>query len=361
MSIYDSVSVIIPSLDPTDRLEQVVSGLIGAGFCDIILVNDGSDEEHTGPFDRIKQLAGCTVLTHPENMGKGAALKTAFNFCLKERTDKVGVVTVDGDGQHLVGDVVNCAVTMTEYSDAVVMGVRNFKQSAVPKRNSLGNRITAFVLRVMFGIRLRDTQTGLRGIPTQHIPLMLEIAGSRFEYETNMILELKRRNIPFHEVAIETVYEEGSNDRSHFRPLKDSVMIFARIAKYAMSSILCFFVDIGAFWLAIEFLGVYMGEWSILFCTVIARAISSFLNFNINRRLVFQRRNTYGSHFLRYYSLAVVQMLVAAGGLWLLSLAFGGAQSSWLLTLLKIMMDTVLFFLSYFIQRNWVFKEKIQE
>jgi len=335
---------------------HVVTGLIEAGFGDIIVINDGSGAEHLEYFDRIAALPESTVLSHPQNMGKGAALKTAFSFFLKERPGMLGAVTVDGDGQHLCGDVVKCAMAVAQSDEAVVLGVRDFHHRDVPKRNSLGNRFTAFAFRILFGIKLRDTQTGLRGIPARLIPLMLDISGKRFEYETNMLLEAEQHGIPFHEVEIETVYEEGSNERSHFRPLIDSLIIFSQLSKYAMSSVLSFLVDIGIFWLAMKTLGPVLGLFSIPVCTAIARAFSSFFNFNLNKLFVFRRSKAYGSHLWRYYSLAVVQMLASAGILWVLAHILIGTQTAGLLTALKMLVDTVLFFSSYYFQRVWVFQ-----
>ena len=352
MNNCDGVSIVIPSLNPTDRLARVVNGLVEEGFGDIIVVNDGSDVRYAALFERIGELPECTVLKHSRNLGKGASLKTAFSFFLQARPDNSGLVTVDGDGQHLKDDVVKCALAMAQSGESVVLGVRDFSHRDVPKRNAAGNRVTAFAFRVLFGIRLRDTQTGLRGIPARFVPMLLDIQGNRFEYETNVLIELSRRNVSFHEVEIETVYEDGSNRRSHYRPFIDSLIIFARIFKYALSSVLSFAVDIGLFWLALRLLGSFFGLWSILGCTAIARAVSSFLNFNVNRRLVFRRREAYGSHFRRYYTLAVAQMLAAAGLLWLLALLVNGAGA---LALLKILVDASLFFLSYYIQSKWVF------
>jgi glycosyltransferase involved in cell wall biosynthesis len=350
------VTVVIPSLNPTDALARVVEGLIKVGFDDIIIVNDGSDEEHAYHFEALSSIAECTVLTHPDNIGKGAALKTAFQYFAEHRSDKKGIITADGDGQHLPDDIVKCAIALLENGDSVIMGVRDFSKPEVPFRNAQGNRITAWAFNALFGIRLRDTQTGLRGIPMQFIPLMLKVKGRRFEYETNMLMEIERSGIPFYEVEIETVYEEGSNKRSQYRPFLDSVMIFSRLAKYALSSIASFIIDINVFWIAFVFLGSYLGSWSIVGSTVIARAVSSFFNFNANRKLVFKRSNAYMSHLWRYYTLAVVQMLVSAGLLWYLAIISASVEYVGLLTLLKIFVDTILFLLSFYIQRRWVFK-----
>ena len=71
------ISVIIPSLNPDDKLTEVVKGLLAEGFNDIIIVNDGSDENHMEPFKEASKHSEVTVLTHSVNCGKGRALKTA--------------------------------------------------------------------------------------------------------------------------------------------------------------------------------------------------------------------------------------------------------------------------------------------
>ena len=106
------VSVIIPSLNPDNKLVAVVDALLEEGFKDIIIVNDGSDEEHMAPFNEVAAHSECTILTHEVNKGKGRGLKTAFEFCLENRKDIDGVVTVDGDNQHRAKDIKKCSETM---------------------------------------------------------------------------------------------------------------------------------------------------------------------------------------------------------------------------------------------------------
>ena len=103
-----NVSVIIPSLNPDEKLKQVVGGLIEKGFNDIVIVNDGSDTEHMEPFETLKSYPQCTILTHEVNMGKGKALKDAFLFVWENRKEIAGVITVDGDNQHGINDIINC-------------------------------------------------------------------------------------------------------------------------------------------------------------------------------------------------------------------------------------------------------------
>jgi putative flippase GtrA len=340
-------------------LVQVVNELVEVGFDDIIVVNDGSSIEYIQHFEEIEKLPGCTVLTHKNNMGKGTALKTAFTFLIENRTVKAGVVTMDGDGQHRTADVVRCAQALTVPGDSVIMGVRDFKSSGVPRINAFGNTISVLTFRFVFGIKLRDTQTGLRGIRTQHIPMMLKIHGNRFEYETNMLIEIEKNGIEFQEVDIETVYTKGSgkhSHHSHFRLFSDSVAIYLRIIKYAFSSIISFLVDIGLFWIAIMFLSSMLGTLAIPASTAFARVCSSFLNFNFNRRLVFKQKKTFSRQIQKYYILATVQMSVSATILWIVAHLSDFGYSAIVLAFFKIIIDTALFFISYYIQRKWVFR-----
>ena len=101
------VSIILPSYKPDEKLKKTVTDLEEAGFHDIIVVDDGGGSEYNHFFDELRERESCTVLVHPENRGKGAALKTAFKWYTENRNG-IGVVTVDGDGQHFPKDVAAC-------------------------------------------------------------------------------------------------------------------------------------------------------------------------------------------------------------------------------------------------------------
>ncbi len=349
-----AAGVVLPSLNPTDRLVEVVRGLIDAGFKAIIVVNDGSDADHRAPFSVLRGFPECSVLTHDVNRGKGAAMKTAFQYILDKRPEITCAVTVDGDGQHLPEDVRSCVLALEEAPEALILGCRDFDAPEVPFKSRNGNKITRFIFRTGCGVRVSDTQTGLRAVSRELLPRLLDISGDRYEYETNMLLELHRDGTPFVEVPIETVYEDN-NSCSHFHPLRDSWRIYRLIIKYMASSFISAGIDEGAFFLLHLVFKSGFGKYTILFCTVVARIISSFCNFNMNKALVFGSRKDYRRAMLHYYCLCVPQMLVSAGLVYLLGWAFGSGSSA-ILTLLKMAVDTALFFISYNIQKNWVFR-----
>lgn len=349
-----NVSVIIPSLNPDDKLIKVVDSLIEYGFDDIILVNDGSDEAHMDQFNYLEKYNQCHILTHEVNKGKGRALKTAFNFCIANRPSIDGVITVDGDNQHKAKDILNCAKAMNENKHNIILGVRDFSGSDVPPKSKFGNRMTSFIFKFACGLNISDTQTGLRAIPREYLQLFTEVNGERFEYETNMLLEFKQSNLSFKEVKIETVYIE-ENASTHFNPIKDSIKIYGVIFKFLFSSIMSSVIDLAAFSLFsfLLFNRVDQRE-SIFIATVSARVISSLFNYSFNRKAVFKSESSVKKSFVKYYILCICQLLVSFGLVYSVSklLILGGV----LTVVSKAIIDTVLFMISFQIQRRWVFK-----
>jgi len=349
-----NVTIVLPSLNPDEKFLNVVQGLVDAGFADIVIVNDGSDPDRRHWFDQAAAFPACTVLTHEVNKGKGRALKTAFSYMVQNRPQSKGAVTIDGDGQHLIGDIIACAQAMLESPDKVILGCRDFNQPQVPPKSRSGNKFTSALFLVGCGIRLSDTQTGLRAIPSQYLPTFCEIKGERFEYETNMLLVMKRQGIRFLEVPIETVYD-GKNEGTHFRPVVDSLKIMKLIFVFIASSLSSTALDLALFYGAMHLLPT--GRYTILGATVIARTISSFYNFNMNKTVVFGKGGNYRTTMVRYYCLCIPQMLLSALLVTLLeSLAAAGSELA--ATGIKCLVDTVLFFISFTIQREWVFKEE---
>lgn len=348
------VSVIIPSLNPDEKLICVVDSLREAGFDDIILVNDGSDENHMEPFEHVSAYSECTILTHEVNKGKGRGLKTAFEYCIKNRPDIDGVVTVDGDNQHKAADILKCCEKMEECKDKVVLGVRNFSGKDVPFKSRFGNNMTSFVFKFACGLNISDTQTGLRAIPRQYLELFDNVKGERFEYETNMLLEFKQSHIDFVEVPIETVYIE-ENASTHFNPIKDSLKIYGVIFKFLFSSIASSVIDLAMFAIISALLFGKLDESMRIFtATLGARIISSLFNYTFNRKAVFNSKSGVKSSIVRYYILCACQLCVSYGLVYLVTSVLSLGQV--LTVVAKAIIDTILFVISFQIQRRWVFK-----
>lgn len=375
----DNISIILPSYKPDEKLLLAVKALEDEGFNDIIVVNDGSGEEFADKFAEVEKRDSVTLLVHPVNRGKGAALKTAFKYCLENRKCS-GVVTVDGDGQHLPKDVKACGEEMVS-SGKIVLGCRDFSLPFVPGRSRRGNRLTSKVFKLFVHMECSDTQTGLRAIPYDLLEFMLTIPGDRYEYETNMLLYMKREGHTHREVTIETVYI-NENETSHFHPFRDSFRIYWQIVKFLFtstfmlflySSMICYAVDWVIFTILVHTLA--NRNLSELFITVfpyiLARAVSSIMNYFINRK-VFKCKGKVANTIFKYYALAVsifvvgsiAVMLVQKGllGIPYVADAFPGETgAAWLKSIIKPVIDVVLYIISYNVQKKVVFPKKNSE
>ena len=173
--VFNNTVIVLPSLNPDEKFEYVLSGLLSGGFKNIVIVNDGSDSDKLHYFEEASSHSECTVLTHEVNLGKGRALKDAFIYIHDNFPGVNGVITIDGDGQHMLKDIISCGQCMLDNPGKVIMGCRDFDLDIVPKKSRVGNKVTAFMFRFVCGIKLSDTQTGLRAIPYEYLADFSEI------------------------------------------------------------------------------------------------------------------------------------------------------------------------------------------
>jgi len=354
-------AIVIPTLNPDHKMTDFVDTLVRAGYQNIVLVNDGSTPETVKFFEKAAEYPQVKVLTHEVNRGKGAGLKTAFRYLAENRPDVNAAITADADGQHNLESLSRCVEAYEQYPGSVIFGGREFSDKNIPFRSRFGNKVSSVVYRFSCGIRLQDTQTGLRVIPSTYFLKFSTLKGDRYEYETQMIIAVKELQIPYHEVAIETIYIDD-NESSHFNPLKDSFRIYkivlAYFFKFLASSLTSWLVDIGIYALVMAiFRDIWTPTTSHLVATIASRVISSIVNYVLNRKVVFKAVDNVRRTAIRYYILAACQMLISFLLVDLLAakvLKVTGALD----VLIKCVVDGCLFIFSYGIQRKWVFKNK---
>ncbi len=335
--------VLIPAYKPDERLIDLTRELIVDNGLDVLLVDDGGQETFRHIFDACREL-GAEVAVHAVNMGKGRALKTGINAAMLKWPDMAGIVTADADGQHTPKDILRLIDALHEHPDKLVLGSRAFTGN-VPFKSRWGNRITRFVYALASGVKVGDTQTGLRALPASSLPAMARIEGERYEYEMNVLLKLRDMGLGVFEVPIETIYIDD-NAGSHFNPVRDAFKIYMVIFKYLFSSIASFVIDYALYWLCLGTFGL-----SALVSYALARLVSSQVNYHLNKHTVFGGRGGRSS-MVKYYALCVVQGLIGAG---LVQVLPGVIPLS--AAIIKIPVDLVLFMLSYFIQRDFVFNK----
>ncbi len=330
---------VIPSYEPDDRMINLLKELQDS--FDIIVVNDGSGKKYQDIFLEAKRYA--TVLMHEKNKGKGQALKTAYKY-IKENYQSAVIVSMDCDGQHRVVDAIKLCDYVENNSNTLILGKR-LRDEKVPIRSRIGNEITRFIYRLITKIDVYDTQTGLRAFSSSLLDFLLSVEGDRFEYEMNVLLECTRRNIPIKEIEISTIYI-NNNSNSHFSTIKDSYLVYKQILKFSCSSLISFFID---YILYIIFGLVF----NVFTANILARIFSSTFNYTVNKNLVFKSNKNIKISLFQYYVLAFVILLLNTLILFILInyLAFNKYIA-------KIVVEIILFILSFSIQKKVIFKNE---
>jgi len=226
--------VLIPAWNPDTRLIALVEDLAAYGFAMILVVDDGSPAGSLPIFEQMKTVPSVHLLRHERNRGKGRALKTGFRYILSELALIEGVITADADGQHAVADIVAVARAMREGGDEVTLGVREFAKD-VPLRNWFGNVLTKHVFGFVAGMKVSDTQTGLRAFRRSILPQLEILPGERYEYEMTVLAYICRHLGKLREIPITTIYMEGGKT-SPFHPVWDSLRIYLALVRFYFSS-----------------------------------------------------------------------------------------------------------------------------
>lgn len=341
---------VLPCLNPDDKFLEVVANLIDCGFKRIVIIDDGSDEITRHYFETVKNYPQCDVISHYKNLGKGRAVKTAINHILVNYSEFDGLVTVNADNQYDIDDIYSCVVLSSQNTDSLILGSRNFKNENISAKSRFGNKMTHIVLSMFCNIQISDTLTGLRAMTLNVASEFLDTKGERFEYETNMLLDCKNKGIEFKECRMKTNYID-QNKTYRFNILRDSFSIYTNILKFILSSFTSTMVDVLAFTIIVAFLDFLPIAQRIAYAAFIARAISSVMNFTINKKLVFHAEGRKISSIIKYIILSVVQIVASYGGT--LGLSLLGMNQ----TLAKVIVDALLFFPSFTLQNKWVFKK----
>ncbi len=347
-----ALTILIPVYNPDEKLLALLSKL-KERFSRIVLVDDGSVIGREIFPEAAKYVE--KILVHEKNRGKGAALKTGLAYI----GDSGDVITADADGQHTPEDIAKIAEGLASRRNGLVLGVRAFS-GKVPFRSRFGNWWTRGFFFLMTGLVIRDTQTGLRGVPAALVPRVSRIPGDRYEYEMAMLADAKHHDERPLQIPIETVYLDG-NATSHFNPLLDTIRIYRSLLQFCLSSVLSFVLDNALFAGVLWFMSGRdtARREDILVALAIARLVSSNFNYFYNRFVVFERQESARKRHRSYYGYFGL-VLAIAGASYVLTEGFSAILDAkgFAITVVKIVVETFLFCASYWVQKRFIFKNK---
>lgn len=339
--------VIIPAFQPDETLITIAEQLCSLEY-KMIVVDDGSGEDYQQIFENLSDRA--TVLHHSENQGKGVAIKTALTYIKNEMPDRDVIGVMDSDGQHATEDMRRVLEVASDFRNTLVLGVRTVGKD-MPLKSRMGNQITRTVFYLISGVKVSDTQTGLRAFGSELIEQLLSVKGERYEYEMNVLMEAAKTRIPIEEVPIDTIYHDRENSCSHFHVFKDSIRIYKDLLKFALSSFSSFILDYILF--AVLMMILPHTEVWVIAANVCARVVSAFYNYSMNCRFVFRTNRqikTAAGYFALAVFILVINSLVLSMFVQILHISVYPA---------KILTECIMFFISWLVQKKIIFRKKV--
>ena len=342
------LAVIVPAYRPEESLLQLIGALSEKSIPAIVLVDDGSGPDYREIFRRAAEFPKVRLVRHAVNLGKGAALKTGINYALCAFPGLQGVVTADADGQHHPDDIEQVADNLAAEPDRVVLGTRTFSTD-VPWRSRVGNAVTRAVMRALVGQNVSDTQTGLRGIPACLLPHLLRLEANGYDFELDALIAVRQQAIPIAEVPIRTIYEPG-NRTSHFNPLIDSMKIYFVLLRFSSVSLMTAGLDTLVFYLAYRRLG------NVAASQALGRLLAVAFNYTMVRRAVFFSKLRHATVLPKYLLLVCLSGVASYAGIQLLNARFHVQVLP-----AKLLVETLLFFANFAIQRDFIFGKGQEE
>ena len=215
-------AIIIPVFNHASSVVQVTeslrTALTSAGeTIPMILINDGSTDQTAAALAMLKDV---TILTHPRNRGKGAALLTGFRHA--QSMGFIHAITVDADGQHDPADVLAILAAARAHPADLILGQRDMSAAQVPAASKKGRDAARFWLRVQTGLDLPDTQCGLRAYPLA-AALAVPQRFRRYDYETEILARMAWGGVRIRSVPVKCIYFSPEHRVTHFRPIIDTV------------------------------------------------------------------------------------------------------------------------------------------
>lgn len=216
------ICILIPVYNEGKTIGQIVKAL-KANKLDVIVIDDGS----TDGSGQKAAAEGAKVFTNETKLGKGDSLKKGFEYLLAQGYE--GVIMMDGDAQHDVGDLDHFFSVINDHPISVVTGNRMVDAKDMPRVRLMTNKVMSWLISSVCGQTIPDTQCGYRYIHSKILKELKLISGD-FEIESEILIKSSRKGYKIYSVPIKTIYQ---GEVSHIRPFKDTL----RFIRYLLREI----------------------------------------------------------------------------------------------------------------------------
>ena len=205
--VHTDAWLVIPLFNEASVIADVIAGALPT-FPNIVCVDDGS----TDGSGEIARQAGAVVLTHPVNLGQGAALQTGISY-VRTQPGARSLVTFDADGQHQVADASAMVDVIASGAADIVFGSRFLDGRTKP--GLIKKVVLTFAVwftKQSTGMRLTDAHNGLRAM-TIPAALKVDLTQDRMAHASEIVLQLGRTGLPWQEHPVHVLYTDYSRGK----------------------------------------------------------------------------------------------------------------------------------------------------
>jgi glycosyltransferase involved in cell wall biosynthesis len=194
-----SIWVVVAAFNEAAVIEPIISDIVRRTY-QVVVVDDGSSDS-TG---QIARSAGAAVVTHPVNLGQGAALQTGIKFALQNGADCI--VTFDADGQHRASDIPRLVNALVDHKAFYALGSRFLGRSyGMPLARRVLLHAAVWFTRAVTGLRLTDTHNGLRAM-TREGARRIALRQNRMAHASELLEQVAASGLPYIEVPVTIDY-----------------------------------------------------------------------------------------------------------------------------------------------------------
>lgn len=270
----------------------------------------------------------------------GKSVRSSLRELASDTTYSI-FVTVDPADGFSSADILKVAGDASAHPSDIIVGERK-----TPEKKSLAHTIYCFLA----GVETKDITSSLIGMSRENLETLLAMKGNDKLFLQNVILEARAKGIAVKDVetgvALKT--EPGFN-------ILKTAKLYLVFIKFSISAFISYLVDIGTFYVFQKVFSFLDDEFKILTATVLSRILCSIATYILNRSAVFQSQAKSAGTAVRFVILAAIQLVASWLLVWGIGSLLGGGDE--VNTILKVVVDLVIFMASFTIQRDWVFKE----
>jgi glycosyltransferase involved in cell wall biosynthesis len=214
-------AVVIPAYNEASTIADLV--LQASQFTDLLIVVDDGSKDNTV---QVLEKLPVTVLSNPENMGKGNSILRGAEFAIEQGAELV--ITLDGDGQHQPKDIPLLLDKAASNPNTIIIAARLRDRHAAPPMRRFANGFADFWISWAAGQRIKDSQSGFRLYPAAIFQRCYTESGN-FVFESEILIDAAHEGIFSMSIAIDTVYHQNAR-ASHYRPAADTWAIVVMVA-----------------------------------------------------------------------------------------------------------------------------------